>query len=291
MSIIVLGTVFCSLLIIIGGIRGIRTILTLAVNGGIFAALAVAVLDGKDPIAVSVIACIIICILTLFFNTGLNEKSLAAFVSVVFVVFLMWFLVGFIGRGIRIEGFSFQQLPDIAGYSWIININMGDLAVACILIGLIGAVIDTAVAVASAQFEVAFNNPEISFLELYRSGCRVGRDLLGTTCNTLFFACLGEYTALLIWFCIYKYNFSEIINSSVFVGEFVRIMSSAIGCIIIMPITSFFGAILLRTRMSRILSVFERVKMRINKILDSNPYREENDIDHDNDLNESEEHK
>ncbi len=275
MTIIVLAAILCFLLLVIGGMRGMRTILTLSVNFALFAALAWAVLEGIDPISAAVIACVIICVLTLFFNTGLNAKSLAAFASVVTVVLLMWALVHLIGRGARVEGFSFQKLSDIAGYSWIINIDMGDLAVACILIGLIGAIIDTSIAVVSAQFEVAYNDPKISFSELFSSGCRVGKDLIGTTCNTLFFAYLGGYMALLIWFSIYKYSFIEIINSAVFVEEFVRITASALGCVLIMPVTALFGAMLLRTRMSRVLTVLDRIKAKINAWLDSNPYSEE----------------
>ena len=290
MSIVILALVLGLLLILVGGMRGLRTIFTLAVNAVIFVILAWAILGGVSPILASVIACVVICLLTLFFNTGLNAKSLTAFASVTAVVLFMWFIMDMTGRGARIEGFSFQKLSDIAGYSWIINIDMGDLAVACMLIGLIGAIIDTSVAVASAQFEVAENNPDISFGQLYVSGCRVGRDLLGTTCNTLFFAFLGGYLTLLIWFCLYKYSFAEIINSAVFVEEFIRIMASALGCVLIMPITSLFGAVLLRTKMSRILGFFERAKERINIWLNSNPYSED-EMKPDNDYNESENKK
>jgi len=290
MSIVILALILCLLLIAVGGMRGMRTILTLSVNAVIFVVFAWVILNGVDPMLAAVVTCIIICLLTLFFNTGLNVKSFASFASVITVVLLMWFIMDLTGRGARIEGFSFQKLSDIAGYSWIINIDMGDLAVACMLIGLIGAVIDTSIAVASAQFEVAENNPDSSFGQLYRSGCRVGRDLLGTTCNTLFFAFLGGYLTLLIWFCLYKYSFTDIINSAVFVEEFIRIMASALGCVLIMPVTSLFGAILLRTRMSRILVYFDRAKKKIDIWLNSNPYSEE-ELEADNDINESEDDK
>ncbi len=287
MTIIILAAILAFLLVCVGGMRGMRTIFTLVVNFMLFVGLGWAVLRGMPPIAAAVIICTLVCLLTLFFNTGLNVKSLASLAAVVTVVLVMWALVELIGRKARIEGFSFQKLSDIAGYSWIINIDMGDLAVACILIGLIGAIIDTSVAVVSAQFEVAYNDPKITFAELFRSGCRVGRDLIGTTCNTLFFAFLGGYLALMIWFCLYKYSFTEIINSAVFVDEFLRIVSSAFGCVLIMPITALYGAILLRTPLSRVGRGFDKLKNKINSWLDSNPYSDD-ELKPDNFNNESE---
>ena len=272
------------LLIAVGGGRGLRTALTLVINFTLFIALASMVLSGNDPVLSAVAVSVLVCIVTLLLNTGLNAKSLTSFMSVTVTVVLMWFMIELFGRGARIEGFSFQKLPDIAGYSWIININMGDLAVACILVGLIGAIVDTSIAIVSAQFEVAVNNPDIGFAELIKSGIRVGRDLLGTTCNTLFFAYLGGYMTLLIWFCFYKYGFAQIINSAVFAEEFIRIVAGALGCVIIMPVTSLFGALVMRTRFGRITVGFDKLKLKINKWLDSNPYRDE--LQPDNELKE-----
>ena len=276
MSIIILAAVLGFLLMVIGGTRGLRTIATLVINFVLFIILARLILNGVNPVFAAVTACILICLVTLCINVGLNAKSIAAFASVIFVVLMLWLIVECIGRGSRIEGFPFQRLSDIAGYSLIINIDMGDLVVACILMGLIGAVTDTAIAVVSAQFEVAYNNPDLSFGDIWTSGCRVGRDLIGTTCNTLFFAYLGGYLALLIWFRLYRYSFAEIINSAVFAEEFLRVAASALGCVLVMPVSALFGALILRTRLSCILDVLERTKSAINRWLDSNPYRDEN---------------
>ena len=287
MTIIILSLVLLVLLLVVGGNRGLRTAFTLVINFTLFIALASMILAGINPVLSAVIISVAVCVVTLLLNTGLNAKSLTAFISVVVTVVLMWFVVGLFGRGARIEGFSFQKLSDIAGYSWIINIDMGDLAVACILVGLIGAIVDTSIAVVSAQFEVSENNPDISFVDLMRSGIRVGRDLLGTTCNTLFFAYLGGYMTLLIWFCFYKYSFAQIINSGAFAEEFIRIVAGALGCVIIMPITALFGALVMRTRFGRITIKFDELKTKINMWLDSNPYSDE--LQPDNDLKDEDE--
>ncbi len=271
MTLIVLAVILAALLIAVCGKRGIKTIVTLGVNMIVFFGMAAAILNGLDPVFAAVVACVVICVTSLFFNVGLNAKSLASFASVVCVVVLIWALLQIFGRGSRIEGFSFQKLSEISGYSWIIRVDMGDLTVACMLVGLIGAVVDTSIAVSSAQFEVAYNNPEISFSELYGSGVRVGRDVLGTTCNTLYFAFLGGYMALMIWYVLYQWTFAEIINSAAFVETFIRSMMSAFGCVLIMPVTSLFTAALLKTKAKTIVARIERGKKRFGEYVNREP--------------------
>jgi len=271
MIMIILAVILCSLLILIGGKRGLKTIITLAVNALLFLGMAYAVLNGVNPVFAAVVACIFICVISLFFSTGLNVKSVASFASVVIVVLLVWAIVEIFGRGSRIEGFSFQKLSEIAGYSFIINIDMGDLTIACMLIGLIGAIVDTSIAVSSAMYEVDYNNPSLSFSELYESGIAIGRDVLGTTCNTLYFAFLGGYMALMIWYCLYKYSFGQIMNSAAFTETFIRSMASAFGCILIMPVTSFVTAALIKTRAKRIVDRLDSAKDKVKSFVESEP--------------------
>lgn len=275
MTLIVLAAILAALLIATGGKRGLKTAATLVVNMLVFFGMTRAMLAGLNPIFAAIIACILICVVSLFFNSGINAKSIASFASVVAVVLLIWVIVSVVGRGARIEGFAFKNRPEIMDYSGIININMSDLTVACIMVGLIGAIVDTSIAVSSAQFEVAYNNPHIGFAELYRSGIKVGRDVLGTTCNTLYFAFLGGNMALLILYALRDYGIKEIANSAPFAENFIRSMSSAFGCVLIMPITALFTAALLKTKMSRVVDSAEERKRRFRESLDREPYPNE----------------
>ena len=271
MTLIVLAVILAALLIAVCGKRGAKTIATLTVNLLIFFGMAAAILNGMNSILAALIACLLICVTSLFFNCGVNAKSISCFASVFCVVVLLGAVISVFGRGARIEGFSFQKLSQIAGYSWIIDVDMGDLTVAVILVGLIGAVVDTSIAVASAQFEVAYNNPDIGFAELYRSGIKVGRDVLGTTCNTLYFAYLGGYMALIIWFILYKFSLGTVINSAAFVETVIRSMTSAFGCVLIMPVTSLFTAALLKTKAKAIVSIAEKKKADLGEYLNREP--------------------
>ena len=70
----------------------------------------------------------------------------------------------------------------------------------------------------------------------------IGKDILCTTTNTLMFAFLGDFMTLMIWFYTCNYSFFEIVNAKTFAAEIIRILFSAIGCIIVIPVTAYITA-------------------------------------------------
>jgi uncharacterized membrane protein len=74
--------------------------------------------------------------------------------------------------------------------------------------------------------------------ELFTSGLSIGKDILGTSTNTLFFAFFGGYLALLIWFKDLSYSAGDIVNSKIFSAEMITILCAGIGVTLVIPITS-----------------------------------------------------
>src|SRR5690625_5765421 len=64
----------------------------------------------------------------------------------------------------------------------------------------IGAITDMAISITSPMQEIFQHNKNISRKELFTSGLTIGRDILGSNANTLFFAFFGGYMALLLCF-------------------------------------------------------------------------------------------
>ena len=124
-------------------------------------------------------------------------------------------------------------------FSYDIGVDFNRISIALIIIGLIGATIDSSMAISSALYEVKENNKHLKQKELYRSGINIGKDILGTTMCTLLFAFIGEFMTLLIWFKKGNYSLGDIINAKTFAAEFIKILFSAIGCILVIPITSY----------------------------------------------------
>jgi uncharacterized membrane protein len=89
------------------------------------------------------------------------------------------------------------------------------------------------------------HNPTINRKDLFTFGLSIGRDILGTNTNTLFFAFFGGYLAMLIWFKDLSYSLGTIVNSKIFSGEMINILCAGIGVALIIPITSWITAFFL----------------------------------------------
>ena len=139
----------------------------------------------------------------------------------------------------RIGGFGYESYEEINMFSYNVKIDFTSIAISLILFSLIGATTDTSIAISSALYEVYENNKHLSQKELYKSGLSIGKDILCTTTNTLLFAFLGDFMTLVIWFYKGNYPILDVINAKVFASEVIRILFSAIGCVIIIPITSY----------------------------------------------------
>jgi len=148
-------------------------------------------------------------------------------------------MIIFITNITKTGGFGIEELEEISMFSYDINLNMNTIMTSLILIGLIGAITDTSIAISSALYEVYYNNKLLSRKSLFNSGLNIGKDILGTTVNTLLFAFLGEFLTLIIWFKSLSYSLDQTINSKVLTAEVIKILFSNIGCILIIPITAF----------------------------------------------------
>jgi len=242
--ILTLSLILFVLLAIIGGKRGIKTFVTLYVNLLLVLALVVIVGLGIDPIIPTFMICLVIAVIILFVLNGYSKKTLASFIGV-FIVLLFFVIITFVlGNNVYIQGYSKETVEGIGYVNYNVGINMIHLSNCVIIIGLIGNIIDTSIAISSALFEVKEHNPKLSIGELFKSGMNIGKDILGTTTNTLFFAFLGSYMTLLIFFSDHKYMLLDVLNNKTFVSEVVRIMLSGSASFIIIPITAYITALI-----------------------------------------------
>lgn len=109
------------------------------------------------------------------------------------------------------------------------------------IISTIGAITEVAISITSSMGETMKHHPSISRKDLFLSGMRIGKDILGTDTNTLFFAFFGGYLALLIWFKDLHYSIGAIVNSKIFGAEMMTIFFAGIGVALIIPITAWIN--------------------------------------------------
>ena len=239
---IILILILLLLMIYIDKIKGIKLFFSLFINFIILMILFYLIALGLNPIICSLISCLIISYIILFFVNGKNLKTKSSFKSVIIVLIVLTILIFVTTKLSRIAGFGYESFEEINMFSYDVNIDFTNIAISLILISLIGATVDSSIAISSALYEIYENNKYLNKKELFKSGMNIGKDILCTTTNTLLFAFLGDFMTLVIWFYKGNYSFLEIINAKTFCAELIRILFSAIGCIIVIPITSYITA-------------------------------------------------
>lgn len=156
------------------------------------------------------------------------------------IMVLLLAIVYPIGTNSHIQGFSEikQAEEEMIGLSIEIHMNMQQIAVSMIIMGLIGAILDVSIAVSSSLYEIYQHRPDSTEKELFYAGIHIGGDIIGTTANTLLFAYLSEFLMLFIRFQVGNTTLIQILHSKAFCQEFIRILLSGIGCILSIPVTS-----------------------------------------------------
>lgn len=248
--VVLLAVILCVLIVLVGGRQGIRSFLSLFLNFGVlFVTIFLMTNPKNSPIILTFIACTIISCISLFYINKTNSKTITAFISTMVTIVVLLLFITFVTEKSMIQGFGEESTEEISIFSLYIGVNFVQIGASVIIMSTIGAIMDVAISIATSMHEIFYRNPSISRKKLFAAGLSIGRDILGTDTNTLFFAFFGGYLSLLIWFKDLSYSIGEIVNSKVFSAEMTTIFCAGIGIALIIPIASCINAYyLIRTR-------------------------------------------
>ncbi|MEG9297796.1 YibE/F family protein [Mangrovibacillus sp. Mu-81] len=238
-----LAAILFILMVGIGGKKGARSFVALFLNFGVLLLAIILMNDPHmNPIILTLFACVLISCISLFFISEINIKTVTAFISTIITTGALLFFILMLTDMAMIQGFSEEEIEEIGAFSLFVGVDFVKIGAAMIIMSTIGAIIDLSISISSPMREIYFHNPSISRKDLFISGLSIGRDILGTSTNTLFFAFFGGYMALLIWFKDLSYSIGEIVNSKVFSSEMIFIGSAGIGVALAIPVTSWITA-------------------------------------------------
>ncbi len=247
---IILSLILFVLLVIVGDERGVASAFTLIGNIIVMIACVYMISAGANVYVITFLCSMVFSSLTLFAQNGVNKKTIAAVTAVTIVMTVLLCVCAYVVYHGKLGGYSeIDMYEDDAAFLYNeIKISSYELMTAVVLLSLLGAIMDTALSISTAVFEVHENNNEMTMGALIKSGGNIGRDILGTTVNTLLFAGIGESMFLMMLFSRYKYTFLELLNSKAFVQELFIVLVSNIGCIIIIPLTSVITAYMIKRK-------------------------------------------
>ncbi len=238
-----LAAILFILMVLIGGKKGARSFISLFLNFGvIFIAIFFMMDPGVNPIIITLIACIVISCINLFYINGINNKTKTAFLSSIITILILILFIAIVTKKVMIQGFGEEEIDELTIFSLFVGVDFVKISASMIIMSTIGAITDVAISITSPMREILIHNPLIKRKELFASGLTIGKDILGSNTNTLFFAFIGGYLALLLWFKDLAYSMGEIVNSKVFSAEVIIILSAGIGIAIVIPIASWINA-------------------------------------------------
>lgn len=240
---------FVVLLLIIGGFNGLKTLISLVIAVAmIFFGYIPLIIRGVNPILASLGISIPIVIITLVIISGRNIKTLVAIIGTSLGVIISGILAFIFGNFAHLTGLADDSSISLAYIPQFRNLDYKGILFGTILIGAIGAIMDVAISIASALYEISTLDKNITGKNMIISGMNIGKDMMGSMSNTLILAYVGTTLHLIILFIVYKIRFIEIINLDSIATEIIRAMAGSIGLIITIPVTVVIGTAIYKNK-------------------------------------------
>lgn len=203
---------------------------------------------GVSPCLAAVIVAIITTIVTMYFIGGATRKTISAIIGTIVGVAIAGIFAYCCGKLTQISGYNVSDIENLIYIQEKINIKIGELLFAGILISALGAVMDVAMSISSTIQEIHDKNQDLNRKELFLSGIHVGRDIMGTMSNTLILAFTGGSINTLVFVYSYNYSILQLMNSYDIGIELIQGISASMGVILTVPIVSFISASMLKTK-------------------------------------------
>lgn len=231
--------IFLIVICLVGKGKGLRAAIALGVSILIvIGALIPALYNGHSPIAVTLLVCMSITAVTLILLNGFSKKTWAAVISTMIGLLTSALLYTIISAILSVTGYSMEETEELILISRKTGLVIGDILFSGILLASLGAVMDTAMSIASSLFEIADTKPEIKKSELYRSGMNIGKDMIGTMCQTLVLAFTGSSVATLLVVIAYGTSLNRFLSSDFLITEILQSLIGSFAVIMTVPITA-----------------------------------------------------
>lgn len=242
--ILILGGLFVVLLIIFGRVKGFNSILSLGLTcTAIFAVFIPAIISGRNIYIASILVCVYSVITTLFIISGVNKKSFAAVTGCLGGIIFAGVLALIMNTAMELTGIT--QTESIHLITLFDNpIDLNAIIFAGIIIGAVGAIIDMAVSISSALWELKCRAPRSSFHEIFTSGINIGKDIMGSSINTLVLAYIGSSLTVILILLGWGVSLFRLLNRELVIVELLQAIVGSFGIFLTMPLTALICAFL-----------------------------------------------
>jgi len=248
-----LALAFGLAVVLLGRLRGLAALAGLIASVAVLLAFALpAIIDGRSPIWVAVVAAAAISFFALYLAHGFGPMTTVALLGTLGSLALTAALAVLFVELAQFSGFATEEAVYLQAAGG--SIDLQGMLLAGVIIGALGALDDMTVTQASAIWELRAADPAMSIGRLTAAGLRIGRDHVASTVNTLFLAYAGASMPLLVLFVLSEQSLGSVANSEVVATEIVRTLVGSIGLVASVPLTTWLAATTARSKGTRVRS-------------------------------------
>lgn len=231
--------------VVVARLKGLRAFLATGASLAIVVLFIVPrIVDGANPVAVSLLGVGGILILAIYFVHGVSWSTTAALVGT-FVAALATMGLGIVFTDLaHLTGYGSEDAAMIAATAP--DVALRGLMLAGLMIGALGALTDITIVQAAVVRELAHVDPASGVRSLYRRGMNVGLDHIGSLVNTLVLAYTGAALPLLVLLGQGEIGFARALNLELIAAEIVHTLVGSIGLILAVPVTTLIAAAMFR---------------------------------------------
>lgn len=235
--------IFLLLMLLVGGEKGFYATLALAFSLVFLLKITVPVIySGGSPILAGLAMVLVSTAVTVFLIYGLSPRGVLGIGVVLAGEFVACGLFLLFSVLLHLSGFKSGDAENLLVAAQNTGLNISTVLFAATMIASLGAVMDVAVSLLSALWEVRLADPDITGRGLWRAGLRMGRDMIGTMSNTLIFAFAGGSLTTLLVLMTYGTDPVQLLHSDYIALELAHGLCGTCAVILTVPLASLVSA-------------------------------------------------
>ena len=238
--------VFAAAVLVVGGLRGIRSLVALALTLAVVVKLVVPLLlRGVDPILLAVGGGALVTTATLLLTEGWGRVTISALLGTLGALAVTALLAALFTAAAAFT--ALQGSEEIAFLIPLVGerIDLQGILLAATVLGALGVLDDVTVTQAAAVEQLHHVDPAAPRRSVMARAMRVGRSHIAATVNTLVLAYLGAGLPLLLLFALGGQEPITVLNSEIVAVEVIRALVGSIGIVAAVPLTTIVASTLI----------------------------------------------
>ena len=236
---------FAVAVVVVGGWRGVRSLLALVLSLGVIIKIVIPLLlAGWDPVPLAVGAASAVTVVTFLLTEGARRSTAAAaigtFAALALTAALATAFTAF-ARFTEIQGSETVVFLEAFGLR---DLDLGGLLLAAVIFGALGVLDDVTVTQAATVHELFEADTAASRWQLFGRAMNVGRSHIAATVNTLALAYVGASLPLLVLFAAGRQDPLLIASGEIVAVEIGKAIVGSIGIVAAVPLTTAIAVIL-----------------------------------------------